>query len=635
MSAGYQPILWNKFKRQYDLILWGSIVIYLLIYIGTNVFLFPHHSFNSILIRAFGTLAILLLHIVLFIGPACRLSGKFLPILYNRRHMGVSLFIIAAVHGILSLNWFHGNTDINPLVSLFTSNKHYGSIAYFPFQTLGFIALIILAAMAFTSHDFWLSFLSPRFWKAMHMLVYIAYALVIMHVALGIIQFEKSPVLIVLLLAGLLIISTAHILAAIKENKIDNKRQEPLNEDWKYVCNVEEIEDGLAKMAIINKERIAVFKYDGKLSAVHNVCKHQMGPLGEGRVVDGCITCPWHGYQYRPEDGCAPAPFKEKLHTYPLQLTGNKIFISTQAMTEGTFIEPTIIPLATENKNVSGDFFIGWSSNNKKSVLSVSKITAFSLFGLLIITSFVLVTQQKRISTFQIDYNQVKQMEGWLQNKPVPMLTILDGKDVNGNPLFKSILLVDAFKKGAGETVSNVLAIAEKKYVRLTGYLSNNYISCGSESDSSHNCASLCNQCITGTTQFPLMEIENGLYSFNAIKPPFDLPAITTLNKIDTVISGEIIDPKCYFGAMNPGQGKPHLSCAVRCISGGIMPVVKYSVAGKENYAILLGENGEPVNNSILNVIGLQLKIHGKLAAFHNWQVLYINADLAFTSLAQ
>lgn len=131
------------------------------------------------------------------------------------------------------------------------------------------------------------------------------------------------------------------------------------------------------------------------------------------------------------------------------------------------------------------------------------------------------------------------------------------------------------------------------------------------------------------------MEIENGLYSFNAIKPPFDLPAITTLNKIDTVISGEIIDPKCYFGAMNPGQGKPHLSCAVRCISGGIMPVVKYSVAGKENYAILLGENGEPVNNSILNVIGLQLKIHGKLAAFHNWQVLYINADLAFTSLAQ
>jgi nitrite reductase/ring-hydroxylating ferredoxin subunit len=29
----------------------------------------------------------------------------------------------------------------------------------------------------------------------------------------------------------------------------------------------------------------------------------QNGPLGEGRIVDGCITCPWHGYQYRPDTG--------------------------------------------------------------------------------------------------------------------------------------------------------------------------------------------------------------------------------------------------------------------------------------------------------------------------------------------
>ncbi len=630
MSAGYQPILWNKFKKQYDLILWGSIILYLLVFVGYNTFRFPHHSFNTVLIRAFGTLAIILLHCVLFIGPLCRMSDKFLPILYNRRHLGVSLFIIAAVHGLLSLLWFHGNSNISPLLSLFTANKHYGSIAYFPFQTLGFAALIILAAMAFTSHDFWLSFLSPKFWKAMHMLVYIAYALVILHVALGIIQFEKSPVLVVLLLAGILLISVTHILAAVKENKTDNIKPGNQHDDWQYVCNVEEIEDGLAKMAIINKERIAVFKYDGKLSAVHNVCKHQMGPLGEGRVIDGCITCPWHGYQYRPEDGCAPAPFKEKLHTYPLQLTGSKIFISTQALPEGTFIEPTIIPSFSENKNAADNYFIGWSGNNKKSVFSTSKWVAFSLLALLIITSFVLVTQQKGVSTFQINYNQVKDMEGWLENKPVPMLTIIDGKDENGNPLFRSILLVDAFKKGAGETVNKVLDGAEKKYVHITGYLSNNYISCGTESDSSHDCASLCNQCITGTTQFPLMEIDNGLYSFKTVTQPFELPKISILNKIDTTISGEIIDPKCYFGAMNPGQGKTHLSCAVRCISGGIMPVVKYMVSGKENYAILVGENGEPVNSRILDVVGLQLKIHGKLSVLNNWQVLYIKPGGAF-----
>ncbi len=636
MSTGYKPILWNKYKKQYDLILWGGIVIYLLVFIAYNISKFPQHNFNTILIRAFGTLAIILLHFVLLIGPLCRLSDKFLPILYNRRHLGVSLFIIAAVHGVLSLIWFHGNTDINPMLSLFTANKHYGSIAYFPFQTLGFAALVILAAMAFTSHDFWLSFLSPKFWKAMHMLVYIAYALVVLHVALGIIQFEKSPLLVVMLLAGVLVISMAHMMAAIKENKTDDTKPEKLNEDWQYVCKVGEIEDSLAKMAIINKERIAVFKYDGKLSAVHNVCKHQMGPLGEGKVVDGCITCPWHGYQYRPEDGCAPAPFTEKLHTYPLQLIGSKIYVSTQAMPEGTYIEPTIFQTVDESKNAVNDFFIGWSTNNKKVVFTASKIVAMLLSGFFILTAIVLTNQQKRISTFQINYEQVKEMQGWLTNMPVPMLTIIEGKDVNGNPLYKSILLVDAFKKGAGGAVQKVLAGEQKKYVTLAGYLSNNYISCGGgDKDSSYDCLSLCTQCITGTTQFPLMEIENGIYSFKASAAPFDLPGAAISKKIDTVITGEIIDPKCYFGAMNPGHGTPHLSCAVRCISGGIMPMVKYSISGKENYAILLGENGEPINNKVLDVIGRSLQITGGLASLNNWQVLYINPQMDIKKLAK
>ena len=59
-------------------------------------------------------------------------------------------------------------------------------------------------------------------------------------------------------------------------------------------------------------ERVAIFKYDGKISAVSNVCQHQNGPLGEGKILDGCITCPWHGYQYLPETGASPPPFVRK-----------------------------------------------------------------------------------------------------------------------------------------------------------------------------------------------------------------------------------------------------------------------------------------------------------------------------------
>src|SRR5207244_11429254 len=62
-------------------------------------------------------------------------------------------------------------------------------------RVLGFFALIILLLMAATSHDFWLSTLSPRIWKSIHMLVYVAYALVIMHVMLGAIQLEHDSTL--------------------------------------------------------------------------------------------------------------------------------------------------------------------------------------------------------------------------------------------------------------------------------------------------------------------------------------------------------------------------------------------------------------------------------------------------------
>jgi len=37
-------------------------------------------------------------------------------------------------------------------------------------------------------------------------------------------------------------------------------------------------------------------------------------------------------------------------------------------------------------------------------------------------------------------------------------------------------------------------------------------------------------------------------------------------------LTGEIVDSKCFFGVMNPGAGKVHRDCAVRCIGGGVPP---------------------------------------------------------------
>ncbi|MFN0080953.1 MAG: Rieske 2Fe-2S domain-containing protein [Ferruginibacter sp.] len=620
MSASYQPVLWNTFKKQYDIILWGAILSYLCIFIGVSIFLYPSQNVNTTLIRAFGTLAILLLHIILIIGPVSRISNKFIPILYNRRHLGVSMFLIAATHAVLSILQFHGNGNVHPLISIFTSNLHYNSFIYFPFQTLGFFALIILAIMAFTSHDFWAHFLGPKFWKTMHMLVYLAYSLVIMHVALGILQFEKSPVLVSLLISGFAVVAGLHLWAGFREKGKDEILNEKRDPAFTYVCNLEDIEEDKAKMLNVNNERVAIFKYNGKLSAVHNVCKHQMGPLGEGKIIDGCITCPWHGYQYRPEDGCAPAPFTEKLATYQLELAGNKIYINVTAQPEGTFIEPIQIPVSSNEKE-QNLFFIGWA-NNKKRLLKVSKVAAFVALAFIALLGTVLSLSQQRLSPFKIDYDNVKKIEGWLSNKPVPSLKIIDGKDAYGNPVYKIILLMDAFKFGADGVVKKVLNGDSVKYVRLTGYLSSNIISCSDTS--SAGCNEICTQCITGTTNNPVMEIENGQYSFEAAKAPVAF-ANSIVNKGTQTFTGQIIDPKCYFGAMNPGEGKPHLSCAARCISGGIMPVLKYQVNNQNKYAVLVGVNGEKINNEVLNFIGVPVEIKGNLSEMENWGVLKID----------
>jgi len=323
------------------MILWAGIVLLLLSFTAFQFVLYKDITVETLIIRATALTAIVLLHIILAIGPLSRIDSRFLPILYNRRHLGVSMFLLALIHSAFSIIQFHVLGDTNPIVSVFTSNIKYDSISEFPFQTLGFFSIIILFVMAATSHDFWLRNLSPKVWKGLHMSVYLAYAMIILHVALGTLQYESHPVYWVLLILGFVIITGLHIFTGIIERRRLNGDKTDLIENGFYeVCSVRDLKENCATTVFVNGENIAIFKYDGKLSAVHNVCKHQMGPLGEGKIIDGCITCPWHGYQYRPEDGQSPPPFTEKIKTYEVKMINDMIWVNPSPKQEGTFVEP-------------------------------------------------------------------------------------------------------------------------------------------------------------------------------------------------------------------------------------------------------------------------------------------------------
>ncbi|MGB1125970.1 MAG: ferric reductase-like transmembrane domain-containing protein, partial [Phycisphaeraceae bacterium] len=187
MSVRYTWVQWNKHKRVYDMVLLLGIVLFIAAYIGVSVATTPVGQATSpliLLIRATGSCAILMLHLILAIGPLARLfPNQFAPLLYNRRHFGVTMFFVGLIHGVLVLLWYGSFGVVNPITAMFTMNPRYDSWVGFPFEVFGIVALTILFFMAATSHDFWLKNLSPRWWKTLHMGVYVAYVLLVFHVA--------------------------------------------------------------------------------------------------------------------------------------------------------------------------------------------------------------------------------------------------------------------------------------------------------------------------------------------------------------------------------------------------------------------------------------------------------------------
>jgi methionine sulfoxide reductase heme-binding subunit len=350
MGLEYSAVQWNRQKRIYDLVLAGGVGAFLILFAVLSKILFPFVTDEIMLIRAFAAAAFVLLHVILCIGPLCRLDARFLPLLYNRRHAGVTMCLLSLIHAALVIITYHVGGDTNSILSIFKGSPLTASIAGVPFQPFGFFALVILFLMAATSHDFWLANLSAPVWKSLHMLVYGAYALLVLHVTFGVLQAEVSAVYGIATGCGLVTVLGLHIVAAFKEKNLDHAVEVPNQsaldstlDGFIEVCGVDDIAEKRARIICLSGERVAVFKYGGRISAVSNVCQHQNGPLGEGRILDGCITCPWHGYQYVPETGASPPPFVEKVPTFNVRVKNGRVLVHPKPNPVGTRAEPAMI----------------------------------------------------------------------------------------------------------------------------------------------------------------------------------------------------------------------------------------------------------------------------------------------------
>ncbi len=598
MGHAYKAVGWNRQKKLYDFTLLGLVLLAASVFGTITALRHPGTTAETFIIRFTSVAAFLLLHVILVIGPLARLDTRFLPLLYNRRHLGVTMALLALVHGVFAIIQFHALGDTNPLVSVFTAyGRDYAtpftdfrSISQFPFEIFGFGALVILFVMAATSHDFWLRNLGPSVWKALHQLVYVAYSLLLAHVLFGALQSERSPVYPVLLGLGFVSIVGPHLLAARKERASDRQRTSAEADGFFAVAKADELREGEGKVVVAGGQRLALYAQGGRVFALSNVCRHQGGPVGEGRIVHGCITCPWHGFQYKAEDGCSPPPFNEVLPTYPVRIVGDAIFLSPQALplgskSDGVELKEPGRPAPNEHAGagtaplLERSFFIGWQSKLTPALSRFIRRATIALAALVPVVVGAAVWFQHPVDRGRFEFGVEKQFEGVLYERPIPRLRLAtaDGKQVDH-------VLVGAGKFGPPA----VIAGAHGKRVRFSGSL---------------------------IVREPLHLIElNRPDTFTILdrdaKPAAE-PAVSPLGEGRFV--GELVDTKCYSGVMRPATGKVHRACAIRCLSGGVPPGLLVRDRNGDGVVFLLAGPGDAPLSYDVQLAGTLIEVEGAL----------------------
>ncbi len=598
MGHAYQAVGWNRQKCIYDFTLLGIVLLAASAFGAITALRHSDTTAETFIIRFSSVTAFLLLHITLAIGPLARLSPRFLPLLYNRRHLGVTLAMLALVHGIFAIIQYHALGDQNPLVSVFTA---YGndyltpflnlrSISRFPFEILGFFGLVILFLMAATSHDFWLHNLGPRTWKRLHQLVYLAYGSLVAHVLLGVVQSERSLFFPILLGVGFVALVTLHLMAAAKEKRLDCLKNELTSDGFKKVAETGDFTEGEGKVAVVAGKRYSIFVRQGKLFGLSNVCRHQGGPIGEGRIVNGCITCPWHGFQYKAEDGCSPPPFDEVLETYPVKIVGDSVYFSPNPFPLGTRSEG--VPLPSVKPAKTSAFFIGWQSKMTAELAQSLKKAVIPVAALIPAVTAIVVWLQNPVDRGRFEFGVEKTFEGTLYEFPVPRLHMETGEG-------KSVdrILVGAGKFGPG----SVIAGANGHRVRFTGSL---------------------------IVREPLRLIElNRPETFTILDKdasPTPTPLVSKLG--EGKFTGELVDTKCWSGVMRPATGKVHRACAIRCLSGGVAPDLLVRDQGGDGVVFFLAGISEEKLKYDIQLAGTFIDVEGTLELHGETPVLRVRS---------
>jgi len=234
---------------------------------------------------------------------------------------------------------------------------------------------------------------------------------------------------------------------------------------------------------------------------------------------------------------------------------------------------------------MNDDFYIGWEAKAPPSIGTFTRrVVGLLLIGAIgLALAFAVVQHSIGVSVFE--WGTVKQFSGILKLQPYPHLLVPRPEAPDARNQFSTYYLVATFKHG----------LDREKYSALDG-----------------KTVSLQGTLIYRGNQTMVEALPDSIKATDK--------QLTSMTRLETIplgrqtLKGEIVDSKCFLGVMNPGQLLPHRACAIRCISGGIPPVLLVRDAeGAANYLLLVSADGKPVNQEVLNFVAEPVQITGEV----------------------
>lgn len=97
------------------------------------------------------------------------------------------------------------------------------------------------------------------------------------------------------------------------------------------VASVADIPPGTGRLVEARGHRFALFNDGGRFFALDHACTHRGGPLADGKVANGRVTCPWHGAQFDLATGNPVFPLFAPVNAYPVVVDGDRVKIAWPA----------------------------------------------------------------------------------------------------------------------------------------------------------------------------------------------------------------------------------------------------------------------------------------------------------------